>query len=289
MSAPSAAAPRGLLRRRPGRGSPLSLAVGVGMCAVLVLLALTHRMLEPYDPGASELARRLLAPGGDHLLGTDQLGRDVLSRVLAGTSWSLGIGTVATALGAVTGTLIGVGAGWSQGWVRVVLTRAVDIGISFPYLVTAITVIAVIGHGFWPLALTLGLVSWPTFARVVYAETLGLAKREYVTAARLIGVGRLASVFSHVLPALRPTLQVMAAFMFADMLIAESSLSFLGLGAPLGVPTWGNMLAESKSYLATSPWLMLAPAAATVASVLAANMLGDGLTARDRLKNTRAG
>lgn len=281
---------RSLFGRRPHGRTAAALPIGLTLAAIVVLAALLHPFLGLPDPGSSVLTDRLKAPGTPgHLLGTDQVGRDVLARVLAGARWSLGIGVTATVLAGFIGIALGVGAAWSKRAARVVLTRAIDVGISFPYLVIAVTVIAVVGRGFWPLALTLGLVAWPTVARIVYAETLSLAQREYVTAARLLGVRGLRSVLSHVLPALRPTVQVVGAFMFADLTVSESGLSFLGLGAPLGEPTWGNMLADSRAYLATAPWLMLVPAAAIVIAVLAANLIGDGLTAREHRRGERVG
>jgi peptide/nickel transport system permease protein len=272
-------------RQRPaGRSRRVvpTLVVGLVLAAGLLLVALAQTWLVPYDPAATALADRLRPPGGGHLLGTDQLGRDVFSRVLTGFRWSLGVGVVATTVGAIIGTTIGIVAGWSTGWPRAVLTRVVDLAISFPYLVIAIVVVALVGRGFWPLALTLGVVTWPTYARVVYAETLSLRTREYVLAARLVGASPARTLASHVLPGLRPTLLVLCAFQFADILVAESGLSFLGLGAPLGSPTWGNMLAESRAYLVDAPWLLLAPAGAIVLAVVTANLLGDGLSARAR-------
>jgi peptide/nickel transport system permease protein len=284
--------PRRLFRTGGPRrkGTPATFIVGCFFGAVLVIVAIFGSWLNLPDPTATDLTSRLLPPGTEgHLLGTDQLGRDVLSRVVAGAQWSLGIGSVAMSLGVFIGVSLGVSAAWSNGIARMVLTRAIDIGISFPYLVIALTVVAVVGRGFWSLALTLGLVCWPPVARVVYAETLGLREREYVVAARLIGVRSLANIGTHVLPALRPTVQVMAAFTFAEMMISESGMSFLGLGAPLGAPTWGNALSESRAYLATAPWMMLAPAAAIIMGVLAANFIGDGLTARAHRRTERVG
>lgn len=280
----------GRFARRGGTRRPagLLLTVGLGLALALALAAVLSRWLVPDDPYATELSLRLRAPGSDgYPLGSDQLGRDVLSRVLAGLPWSLGIGAVSTVVGASIGTAIGLGAGWSTGWLRTVLTRFIDLTISFPYLVLAIAIVAVVGRGFWPLALTLGLVSWPIYARVVYAETLGLRAREYVLAARLAGASSVRTLLTHVLPGLRPTLQVLCAFQFADMLVAESGLSFLGLGAPLGTPTWGNMLSDSRAYLVDAPWLMLVPAAAIVLAVVAANLIGDGLSARSHRRSLR--
>jgi peptide/nickel transport system permease protein len=170
----------------------------------------------------------------------------------------------------------------SGGALRTLVLQLVAAVLSFPGLVVAIAVISVVGHGYWPLTLTLGLLSWPVFARVIYAEARGLLERDYVLAARLAGASRLRILTGHVLPAVAPTLYVMLAFHLADMLVAESALSFLGLGAPLGSPSLGNMLAESRQYLFVAPWLMFVPAAAIVAVVIAANLFGDGLTARVR-------
>jgi peptide/nickel transport system permease protein len=252
------------------------------------LVAIFQNFLYTVDPAFSDLDKRLLGPSiGGPWLGTDPLGQDVFSRVIAGFRWSLGIGTIGTLIGVFIGLTLGIGAAWSRKRMRVVLSRIIDIGISFPYLIIAVTIVTVVGRGFWPLALTLGLVCWPTIARVVYAETLTLREREFVTAARLFGIGSFTSIFTHILPALRPTIQVVTAFTFADLLIAESGLSFLGLGAPLGTPTWGNMLNDSRTYMAEAPWMMLGPVIAIIVTIFAANLLGEGLNAREKAKSGR--
>lgn len=267
--------------------SPLVLRISAVLLATLFIVAIFQPLFYKVDPYYSDLMLRLQGPSGDAWLGTDALGQDVYSRVIAGFRWSLGIGTIGTLLGGFIGVTLGISAAWNRNRVRTILSRVIDIGISFPYLIIAVTIVSVIGRGFWPLALTLGLVSWPTIARVVYAETLTLREREYVTAARLFGVSGVRSIFSHILPALRPTIQVVAAFTFAELLIAESGLSFLGLGAPLGTPTWGNMLNESRTYLGTSPWMLFAPAAAIVLTIFTANLLGEGLNAREQARSQR--
>ncbi|MFL6118433.1 dipeptide/oligopeptide/nickel ABC transporter permease/ATP-binding protein [Actinophytocola sp.] len=249
--------------------------VGLGIAALLGVLAVIQPVLAPANPYAADLPHRLAAPDWpSHLLGTDQLGRDVLSRVLAGFPWSLGISLVATIVGAAIGTLVGLLAGWRTGWSRAVLTRLIDLMIAFPYLVVAVVVVALAGHGFWPLALTLGLVTWPSYARVTYAETLSVRTRPYVLVARLTGAASARILVTHVLPALGATLRVLCALQFAEVIIAESGLSFLGLGAPLGTPTWGNMLADSRAHLVDAPWLLLGPGIAIVLAVTAANLVG---------------
>jgi ABC-type dipeptide/oligopeptide/nickel transport system permease subunit len=254
----------------------------VGAGAVLAVLAVA--VLGPVlsaDPYATALDVRLLPPGtAGHWLGTDALGRDLAARIVTGLGWSLGVAAVATAIAAAIGTSLALVAAEREGWVRTAILQLVAAVLSFPGLVVAIAVIAVVGHGYWPLTLTLGLLSWPVFARVTYAEARGLLERDYVLAARLSGASRVRILAGHVLPGIAPTLYVMLAFHLADMLVAESALSFLGLGAPLGSPSLGNMLSESRQYLFVAPWLMFVPAAAIVAVVIAANLLGDGLTRR---------
>jgi len=271
---------RRLLRAPRLRGPGLLLAGGLGL-AVIAAGAVAGPALAGFDPGHVATADRLLPPGaGGHRLGTDQLGRDVLARTLAGFRWSLAVALGASLIGACLGTAVGLAAGWYEGWPRAVLSRAIETAIAFPYLVLALAVIAVAGHGFWALVVVLGLVSWVTFARVVLAESLAIRRREYVLAARLLGLGDARVLLGPVLRALRPTLLVVAAFAFADLLVAEASLSFLGVGAPLGTPSWGSMLADSRAYVFTAPWLLYAPAAAVVLAVLTANLLGDGLAQR---------
>jgi peptide/nickel transport system permease protein len=268
--------------------SLLTLRISGSILGFLFLVAIFQPFFYTVDPAASDLSLRLQSPSlGGAVLGTDALGQDVYSRVIAGFRWSLGIGTVGTLLGCLIGITLGVSAAWNRKRLRIILSRVIDIGISFPYLIIAVTIVTVVGRGFWPLALTLGLVCWPTIARVVYAETLTLREREYVTAARLFGIGSIRSIFTHILPALRPTIQVVAAFTFAELLIAESGLSFLGLGAPLGTPTWGNMLNESRLYMESAPWMMFGPVTAIILTIFAANLLGEGLNAREQSRSTR--
>lgn len=255
----------------------LLLAGAAGLSALLLLTALGPR-LAGFDPAHVDTARRLLPPGaGGHRLGTDQLGRDVLARALAGFRWSLSVGLGAALIAAAVGTALGVAAGWDEGWLRPLLARLMDTAIAFPYLVLAVAVIAVAGRGYWSLVIVLGLVSWVSFARVVFAETREIKRREYVLAARLLGLGTARILLGSVLRGLRPTLLTVAAFVFADLLVAEASLSFLGVGAALGTPSWGAMLADARPYLFSAPWMLYVPAACVVLAVLTGNLLGDGL------------
>jgi peptide/nickel transport system permease protein len=274
---------RRLKRTRMKTGAAIELGWGITFGLALLGMTIFQGALSTYDPMQSDLLNRFAAPGTEaHWLGSDNLGRDLWSRALAGLEWSLSAALIATVLAATIGTTLGLVAAESQGRTRAVIRQLVDLVLAFPGLVAAICVIAVVGQGFWPLVLTLGLLSWPVFARVTYAESLGLMERDYVLAARLMGVGRWRILIGHVLPGLRATLMVMLAFHFADMLIAESALSFLGLAAPLGEPTWGNMLAESRAHLFRAPWMLFVPAAAIVLAVVTANVIGDGMAAASR-------
>ena len=281
----SAWIPRIRIAKLHGRPD-VQLWAGAAAGCLIVFLAVANTMLTGDDPMTGDIMERLRPMNTpEHWLGTDQLGRDIWARVLAGFPWSLGIALVATAIAMTIGTLGGLAAAWKPGRIRTIVNGSVDMIIAFPGLVIAICMIAVLGRGFWPLALTLGILTWPFFARVIYAEARGLLGRDYVLAARLFPVSGAVILFRHVLPGLRPTLMVMLAFHFADMLIAESALSFLGLGAPLTAPTWGNMLAESRQYLINAPWMMLGPGGAIVIIVVTLNLIGDGVA---RLSRGRA-
>jgi peptide/nickel transport system permease protein len=267
----------------PSAWSSVQLWLGLTLGLAIAAVAVLHPLLTPYDPLQGALLQRLKPPAtSGHWLGTDQLGRDLWTRTVYGFPWSLGIATTATLISTSIGIVVGLAAARATGRLRNALILVIDTVIAFPILVLAVTVIALLGRGFWPLTLTLGLSTWPVIARVVYAESRGLLQRDYVLAARLYGVGSGRILWAHVLPGLRPTILVVAAFAFADKLIAESALSFLGLGAPLDAPTWGNMLSESRLYMVNAPWMMLVPATAIVVAVITLNLIGDGIAAVSR-------
>ena len=268
----------------PLKASP-QLALGVAALLGWVLLLALSGLLQTHDPQLGDLTERFSPAGtAGHLLGTDNLGRDLWSRVLSGLPWSVGVATVSCVLALLVGGTLGLCAAQYQGYPRTIINQLVDATLSFPGLVAAIIIVAVAGRGFWPLSITLGLLSWPVFARVVYAESLRLLAQDYVTAARVMAVSTPRILLGHLLPGLRPVLAVVLTFHFADMLVAESALSFLGLGAPLGVPTWGALLQESRDFLIVAPWLMVVPAAAIALLVVSIHLLGDGLSALDRAR-----
>lgn len=255
------------------------LVVALAMVALLAFATLVLPLFVHLDPDSADLGNRFAPVGTEgHLLGTDQLGRDSLARVVYGFRWSVGVAATATAILVVIGTVIGVLAGSTSGIARVLVIRAIDISLSLPYLVIAVVILTVWGRGFLPLCATLGIVSWPILARVVYAETRSLMSRDYVVAARLGGVRPVRSVVTHVLPGLQTVILVMAAFLFADMIVAESGLSFLGLGATVGAPSLGSMLSDGRTYIVSSPALSIVPGVAIALAVITANLLGNGLS-----------
>lgn len=226
------------------------------------------------------LDARLSPPGPESWFGTDQLGRPVLARIIAGTPWSLGVAFSANAISLGLGLLLGLLAAEFSGLPRRAILQVINLTLSFPSLVAAMAAVAILGQSATAVVLVLGLLAWPLFARVVYAEALAGRERPYVVAARIGGVSRPVQLVRHVLPVLLPSLIAMTCFHFADMLVAASALSFLGVGAPLGSPAWGAMLAESRPYLFQAPWMLVGPAIALATTVLLLNLCGDALAKR---------
>jgi peptide/nickel transport system permease protein len=237
-----------------------------------------QEFLRDPDTGKPIVGAKLPPGAHGHVLGTDELGRDMFSRLIVGLQWSISVAFLANVISSFVGTGLGLLAAEYSGPLRTSINQLIDTMLALPSLVVAIVIVVLFGHGFWPLVLTLGFLTWPIFAKVTYAEAMSTLQNDYVTAARLAGVGRLTILLRHVLPALRSTLLVMGAFHFADLLIAESALSFLGIGAPLSQPTWGNMLSAARSHMFDAPWMLYIPAGAIIVAVVTANLAGDGLS-----------
>lgn len=252
------------------------------LLVVMVALALGAPYIAPADPGKIDLRARLMPPapaGGsaEHPLGTDQLGRDLFARTLYAGRVSLVIGVVASLVSALVGSLAGMLAGYFEGRLGMGIIRLAEIQQVFPFIVFAITIVAVIGTGLFPLILALGLGFWYVYARIAYAETRVTKHREFVEGARAIGANNVHILRRHLLPNILPPLIVVYSFNLASAIIAESSLSFLGLGVPPGVPSWGSMIADGRGSIEKAWWLSTVPGAFLFVAVLAANLLGDGL------------
>ena len=259
--------------------------VAFTLFTILMFIAVFGQFIQTHDPMQGDLLKRFTPPGSEgYLLGSDHLGRDLWSRMVDGLQWSMACAMTANLLNLFIGSTLGLLAAEKPGMLRIIINQLVYTLQSFPGLVILICVVVVVGQGFTTLVMTLGLLSWVVYMRVVYAEASSLFQREYVQAARLAGISRWSIMFGHVLPGVRASLFVIFAFHFAGLLIAESALSFLGLGAPLGVPTWGNMLAESRQYMIRAPWMLIVPAGAIVTAVVTMNLVGDGIASLSRKK-----
>jgi ABC-type dipeptide/oligopeptide/nickel transport system permease subunit len=252
--------------------------IGIGITVVLVVSALGAHWFSSVDPYAVNMDNVMAPPSGAHPFGTDYLGRDMLSRVLHGGRISLAIGVLAVLISGIVGTAVGATAGFVGGWVDEFLMRITDIVLAFPTALLALAVMAVfedptIGKIF----IVLGLVGWANIARLVRAEVMAVKERDYVLAARSVGVGPFGVVFRHVLPNTLGTLLVALTLGVASNILTEAWLSFLGLGAQPPLPSWGAMITEGQFFLTTRPWVCVFPGLAILFTVLGFNMLGDGL------------
>lgn len=254
-----------------------SLVAGGALVALLAAAALLGPALVRADPLAGDLALVLAPPGRGHWLGCDALGRDILARVLWGARLSLGVSATVVALSLALGSLVGGAAALAGGRVDSLTMRAVDIVLAFPGFLLALALAAILGPGLVDLVIALTAMGWTGYARLVRGEVLSLREREYVEAARALGAPRARLLLRHLLPALTGPVAVQASFGVGGIIVAEASLSFLGLGAPPPVPSWGNMLDAGRAFLLVAPHLTAAPGVAIGLAVLGFNLLGDGL------------
>jgi peptide/nickel transport system permease protein len=277
-------APRPLERPRPRRrGLMLRLAgnqrvvVGFAVLLLTFLVAVFAAQLAPYDPNAQTLTARLGPPNSAHPFGSDQLGRDVLSRVIWGSRVSLGVGFSSVAITIVIGTAIGVAAGYKGGWVDSVLMRFVDVFISIPVFMLLLTIVAIYGSNV-PLLITfIGVSAFPGAARIVRAEVLSLMPREFIAASRVIGSSPGRIMVRHILPNLVPIIVVSATLRVGAAILTEAGLSYFGLGVPPPAPTWGGMVADGRTSLDLAWWVSTFPGLALLVVVIATNLVGDGL------------
>ena len=260
---------------------------------LVVLAAVTAAWIAPNDPYGIRLVQRLKPPGYVNAsgitfwLGTDTLGRDVLSRVIYGARVSLIVGLSAVLISGTIGLLLGLASGFFGGLVDDVIMRIADIQLSFPTILLALAIMAVLGSGLDKLILVLGLTGWVQYGRIVRGQVLSIKEEEFVLAARATGEKRWRILFQHILPNIWSPIIVIASFSVASNIVAEASLSFLGVGVPPSIPSWGTMLADGRQYIGVAEWLTIPPGVAISLTVLSINILGDWL--RDyldpRLKN----
>lgn len=248
---------------------------------VVVIVGVVAPLIVPFDPQAQDLSKRLMPPiwlpGAleGHLLGTDELGRDVLSRVIYGTRISLLVGVSATLLSGVVGTIIGVFCGYYRGAIDATFMRLADIQLAYPTILLALVLVVLFKPSVWIVVLVLGLNGWMSYARVIRSEVLSLRTREFVTAATAIGATNGRIMWKHIRPNIIAPLATIGTLQVASMIVAEASLSYLGLGVPPTTPTWGGMLASGQLYIGTAWWLAVFSGLAVVLTTLSINVTGD--------------
>jgi peptide/nickel transport system permease protein len=255
--------------------------IGLAIVLVAAIVALAGPLLSPYDPAAQELARRLEAPSRAHPLGLDELGRDILARLMAGARISLLVGVAVVSVSSAVGMLFGSVAGYFGGRVDDVISRIIDVLMAFPGILLAIALVAVLGPSLTNVVLALSVIGWVGYARLVRGQALRAREFEFVQAARASGAGPSRIVLRHILPSAFPAVVVQATLGMAGAIIAEAALSFLGLGVQPPTPSWGTMLDAGRAHLFDAPHLTIFPGLAIALLVLGFNFLGDGL--RDRI------
>jgi len=266
---------------------PILPLAALTMLILVVVAAIFAPLISPYQPLQGHIMNNLLAPtllageGFPHLLGTDMLGRDVLSGVIHGARVSLLVGIASVVGAGILGTALGILAGYFGGWLEEVVMRVVDVQLAFPFILLAIVIMYVLGRGLGNVIVVLIIASWPLYARVARAQALRLRTSEFVLAARSLGASRQRILWRHILPNALTPLLVVATFAIPQMIIFEAALSFLGVGMPLEVVSWGSMLASGRNYLEQAWWVATLPGLAIMLTVLSVNILGDWL--RDRL------
>lgn len=256
--------------------------VGLFVILAVCFIGIAAPILAPHNPIQTDLAKKLLPPlTNGYILGTDQLGRDILSRIIYGTRVSLTIGIITVFFAGLIGTLIGIVAGYFRGWIDTILMRIVDVQLSFPFVLLVLIINAVLGTGLKNIIFSLIIVGWVTYARVIRSEVLALREKEFIYSCYATGVPRWEIIVKHIVPNLFTPMIVLASLQVSTFIIAEASVSFLGFGVQPPTPAWGNMLNEGKDFIFSSWWLITFPGLAIVITTLGINLFGDWL--RDEL------
>ena len=264
---------------------PPSLLVGATLFTLILVILLLTPWLMPHDPDAQNLDNRLAPAGGAHPLGTDHLGRDVLSRLMDGGRFSVSIAAITLAISAVTGTLVGIACARRGGWLDELVTRICDVLLAFPEIIVAMFLVAILGKNYLTLILALVIGGWTPFARLARGVTLEIESRDFVEAARTLGCGKWFIVSRHILPNALSPLLAHAALRFGHKLITVGALSYLGLGVQPPDADWGSMLAAAQPYLTRQPGLVAYPGLAIFLTALSVTLIGQGINVR---RNRRA-
>jgi peptide/nickel transport system permease protein len=254
---------------------------GLFLVVALILIALSARIISPYDPIQISLKQSLRPPSLAHLMGTDVLGRDIFSRIIYGARASLIIGVVATSISLVIGVIVGAIAGFYGGWLDSILMRITDVFFAFPFFILAIAIMTFLGPSFINIFIALGIVGWTNYARLVRGQVMSVKECDYVEAAHAVGAKNARIIWRHVMPNTLAPIIVYTTMNIGGVILAEAGLSFLGIGVQPPSPSWGLMLAEASNFIFNAPWMVIWPGVAIFLTVLGYNLLGDGL--RDAL------
>ncbi len=254
---------------------------GLTIIFLLIITAIFAPVLAPYDPVKTDMINRLEAPSFSHPMGTDNLGRDILSRIIYGSRISLQVGVISVSLALFFGGLVGILAGYYGGWIDLVLMRIIDIMLAFPMVLLAIAIVAILGPQLSNAMIAVGLVNLPRFARIIRSSVLSIKEEEYVESAKVLGAGDVRIILKYILPNALAPITVQSTLSLATAILNAAALSFLGLGAQPPTPEWGAMLNMGKSSLQLAPWGVIFPGLAIAITVLGFNLFGDGL--RDAL------
>lgn len=278
---PSQAQWRRLLRKF--RRSPQAI-IGTLIVGIFALAAIFGPLFAPFQPTAMKMTKRLAAPGGDFLMGTDDFGRDIFSRILHGAGASFQVGVFSVGIALFVGTALGLLSGYIGGWLDTLIMSVMDTLFAFPAVLLAIAIMAVLGPNLGNVILAIGIVNLPVFVRLTRGAVLGVKNLPYIEAARSTGVPGQIIAYRHILPNILAPLIVQTSLTIAAAILTEASLSYLGLGNPPPAPSWGNMLSSGYGFMQTSPWPAIFPGLAIMLAVLGFNLMGDGL--RDTLDPT---
>lgn len=251
--------------------------VGLVLVILISLIAIFASLIAPYDVREQDFQHRFMRPSRLHFLGTDDFGRDTFSRIVYGARVSLLVGVLSVLLSTILGMLVGMFAGYFGGKFDALVVGIVDILMAFPTILLCLTILVIMGPGFWTLVLSIGFSLFPRFIRITRGSTLSVKQEKYIEASRLIGRKDIGIIFLHVLPNISGPIIVIGTLWIATAIRIEASLSFLGFGVKPPMPTWGNMINVGMSFLAINPWLVTIPGFAIMVTVIAFNMLGDGL------------
>ena len=268
-------------------GRKLNLAAGFGFTVLILLIvsAVFAPWLAPFAPDQADFLVTLAPPGTEgYLLGTDTLGRDILSRIVYGTRVTLIVGFLSVTLSALFGCFLGLLAGYLGGWLDAVVTRLTDVQLSFPFILLALTISALFGAGLWNITLSLAIAGWPIYVRVVRSEVLRVKEQDFISAAHALGARGNRTLWRHILPNIIGSIIVIATLQVSQFIIAEATVSFLGFGVQPPTPAWGTMLSEGRTYLYVSWWITVFPGLALFLTALSMNLIGDWL--RDWLDPT---